>query len=202
MSYLPWGPRPTSLAILPEVSLPEDLSSSNPSSGTEEGAEFRGKWRGSGSPLLKDPGPSAPWRGGRKPGGASVLPRQLSYGGMSFQIWPPGGAQTLQMVTPGCILESQRPSGNPWKLAAPAGSPKSPPSVQQAFFEHPPQVQAFLREKGLSAGHTVGLLPLHLLLPTLGTWRSPEGRQVLQGFLGSLRRPYWDDICLNPSPQA
>ena len=41
VSYLPWGPRPTSLAILPKVSLPEDLSSSNPSSGTEEGAEFR-----------------------------------------------------------------------------------------------------------------------------------------------------------------
>lgn len=177
------GPQPTSLAILPKVSLPEDLSSSNPSSGTEEGAEVRGKW-GDGSPLLKAPGPSARWRGGRTLGGASVLPKQLSYGGMSFPIWPPGGAQTLQMVTPGCILESQGPSGNPWKLAAPAGSPKSPPSVQQAFFEHPPRVQAFLREKGLSAGHTSGPPASPSTLAHPWDLEIPRGQASLSGLPG------------------
>ena len=134
VSYLPWGPRPTSLAILPKVSLPEDLSSSNPSSGTEEGAEFRGKWGGGGSPLLKDPGPSAPWRGGRKPGGASVLPRQLSYGGRSFPIWPPGGAQTLQMVTPGCILEFPEAKWESLETGSPSGVPKEPSICSASIF--------------------------------------------------------------------
>lgn len=88
------------------------------------------------------------------------------------------------------------------ETGSPSGVPKEPSICSAIIFEHPPQVQAFLRDKRLSAGHTVGLLPLHLLLPRLGTWRSPEGRQVLQGFLGSLRSTYWDDLCLNPSPQA
>lgn len=75
VSYLPWGPRPTSLAILPKVSLPEDLSSSNPSSGTEEGAEFRGKWRGGRFSSSEGPRPQRPLEGREEAGRGFCSPK-------------------------------------------------------------------------------------------------------------------------------